>query len=165
MARKKKKTIKKHSSKRSHKLNFASLILGSAGAYIVSNYVAQMLKSKDDPKSMMPLLAPIGVGAIASYMKHTDYTIPVVSGATASLMALLVTTQAVKQVDEKGNKNKLANLLLPASLEGETDLGMDTGFYGEENNYSPEMIQGIAEASIYGMEEAEINGGVNDPFA
>lgn len=164
MARKKRHSVKKkHSKSSSRKINLASLILGSAGAYLVSNYAATMLKPKDDPKSMMPLLAPVGIGAIASYMKHNEYTIPAISGATASLLALLVTTGSVKQVDEKGNKNKLASYLLPTSLEGETDLGMNTGFYGEENE--PEEIQGIAEASIYGMDEAEIYGGVNDPFA
>jgi len=42
---------------------------------------------------------------------------------------------------------------------------METGFYGEDD-YSPELIQGMAEASIYGeMQEIEINGSSNDPFA
>lgn len=160
--RKKTKSVKRHSSK-SQKLNWASIVLGSAGAYIVSNYAASALRSKEDPKSMMPLVAPAAIIGISGYMKRNEYTVPVMSGAFASLLALLVTTGSVKQVDEKGNKNKMANLLLPVTLEGETDLGMETGFYGEDNEI--EVLQGMAEASIYGEEEMEISGSVNDPFA
>lgn len=165
---KRKKSMKKSYGKKSHKsgrIDWASVILGAGGAFIVSNYAATMLKKKDDPTSVMPLLAPAAVIGGASYMKHSNYTAPVIGGAVASLLALLVTTQTVKQVDSKGQRNKLANLLLPVTLEGEdTDLGMETGFYGEDD-YSPELIQGMAETSIYGEQEMAIDGSVNDPFA
>lgn len=166
---KRKKSMKKSYGKKSHKssgrIDWASVILGAGGAFIVSNYAATMLKKKDDPTSVMPLLAPAAVIGGASYMRHSSYTAPVIGGAVASLLALLVTTQTVKQVDSKGARNKLANLLLPVTLDGEdTDLGMSTGFYGEED-YSPELIQGMAEASIYGESEIAIDGSTNDPFA
>lgn len=163
--RKKVKSYSKKSHKSSSRIDWASVILGAGGAFIVSNYAATMLKNEKDPKSVMPLIAPAAIIGGASYMKHSNYTAPVISGAVVSLLSLLVTTQQIKQVDESGKKSKLANLLLPTSLNGEdTDLGMDTGFYGEDD-YSPELIQGMAEASIYGEAEVEINGSVNDPFA
>jgi hypothetical protein len=166
MAKKKKeKSIARKSHKMGTKIDWASLILGAGGSFIVSNYAATMLKNDKDPKSVMPLIAPIGVIAGASYMKHSSYTAPAISGAVISLLNLLVTTQQIKSVNDSGKKSKLANLLLPTSLNGETDLGFDTGFYGEDDGYSPELIQGMAEASIYGIEEVEINGSVNDPFA
>lgn len=164
--RKKVKSYSKKSHKSSSRIDWASVILGAGGAFIVSNYAATMLKNDKDPKSVMPLIAPAAIIGGASYMKHSSYTAPVISGAVVSLLSLLVTTQQIKQVDDQGKKSKLANLLLPTSLNGEdTDLGMDTGFYGEDD-YSPELIQGMAEASIYGeMQEVEINGSSNDPFA
>lgn len=165
-----KKKLKKYTGKKSHKssskTDWASIILGAGGAFIISNYAATMLKNDKDPKSVMPLVAPAAVIAGASYMKHSSYTAPAISGAVISLLNLLVTTQQIKAVDDTGKKNKLANLLLPVSLQGETDLGMETGFYGEYDDYSPELIQGMAEASIYGeMQEIEINGSSNDPYA